>query len=181
MKKKLVETFAFRASIPQESTIDVDNLITQWGSVSRPELSVYLVYLRFVRDVAHQAHWLAKSSSFVGDHDLLNEIYTESCKHFDSVGERVIMWSNDPRSVDLKLQLTQSYKLIQKNASSLVDVNSDVMGQVMSAEKKFLFASDILVKRLKESGLLSRGVDNLLAGIEDTHEQFVYKLGRRLQ
>lgn len=182
MKKRLAETFAFRSQIPQKTSIDIDNLIASWGEISKPELSVYLVHLRCVRDVAHHAHWLAKSPSFVADHELLNEIYTTTCSHFDSVGERCLLTDGNPGNIDLGLQMKQTYKLIQENTLSLnlTDINSNVMEQVLSVERCFIFASDYLVKKMRDMGSLSRGTDNLLAGIEDSHEQFIYKLQRRV-
>jgi hypothetical protein len=44
----------------------------------------------------------------------------------------------------------------------------------------FLKVAAYLAECLKECGLMTRGLDNLLAGIEDKHESNVYLLKQRI-
>jgi hypothetical protein len=48
------------------------------------------------------------------------------------------------------------------------------------AEMNFLKVTSHLVNCMKECGTLTRGLDNLIAGIEDKHEGHVYLLKQRL-
>jgi hypothetical protein len=48
------------------------------------------------------------------------------------------------------------------------------------AEMNFLAVMKQLCESLKETGLMTHGLDNLLAGIEDAHEGHVYLLKQRV-
>jgi hypothetical protein len=51
----------------------------------------------------------------------------------------------------------------------------------LNAELRFLVMMQMVAKEMEAKGTLTRGTDNLLAGIEDKHEEHVYLLKQRFE
>ena len=80
----------------------------------------------------------------------------------------------------MMLVTSQCFKLVQGyGATTTIPHPSDLARRSYQAEMTFLKATARLVDCLKECGRLSRGVDNMIAGIEDKHENHVYLLKQR--
>jgi len=57
---------------------------------------------------------------------------------------------------------------------------SDLVQKSLEAEELLLDGITLIVGRLKASDSFTRGTDNLIAGIEDKHEEHKYLLQQRL-
>jgi hypothetical protein len=87
---------------------------------------------------------------------------------------------SDENAVNLPLQLTQLNKMIQTYGTiNTIPQPSELVKRSLAAEKTFLLTMNHLAMCLTEKSLLTRGLDNLLAGIEDAHERHVYLLKQR--
>jgi hypothetical protein len=64
--------------------------------------------------------------------------------------------------------------------TSTIPQPTELARRSYQAEMNFLKVASHLVEHMKESGTLTRGLDNLIAGIEDKHEGNVYLLKQRI-
>lgn len=160
-------------------SIVFDNMVSEWGGTLNPELSVLLVHLRFLAFVHQTHHWISKGDNFYGDHLLFDRIYTKTLEDIDALAEKSIGLGNAD-SVTITLQVQQLMRLTSGyGMTSTIPQPSELAKRSMAAEVNFIKTTEIAAQALKESGRLSRGLDNLLAGILDTHEGHIYLLKQR--
>ncbi len=180
MKKRLIETLEVQIAVPDPGyEIAIENMLASWGEVSYAQLSILLVYLRFLAMVHQTHHWTAKGDPFYGDHLLYERLYNGVLEDIDALAEKAVgLGGND--NVNLPLQMMQLHALAQNyGMTSTIQQPSELAKRSMSAEVGFLRCAAHCSQSLKEMGLMTRGLDNLLAGIEDKHEGHVYLLKQR--
>lgn len=179
MKRRIVETMEMQLVSSPDLFITVDNMCTEWGSLPYPQLSVVLVHLKFLAAVHQNHHWTAKGDPYYGDHLLFERIYGSIPGEIDAIAEKAIGLGT-PANVDLVLQTKQLNQLIQGyGMMQTIPQPTELAKRSLSAELNFLGVTAHLVESMKEAGTLTRGLDNLLAGIEDKHEGHVYLLKQR--
>jgi DNA-binding ferritin-like protein len=138
-----------------------------------------VVYLKFLASVHQNHHWVTKGDPYYGDHLLYQRLYSGVVEEIDSLSEKTIGLGS-VSSVDLKLQVSQLNKLVcGYGTAATIPQQSELARRSLHAELNFLKVTAHLVESLKSCGLLTRGLDNLLAGIEDAHEGHVYLLKQR--
>jgi DNA-binding ferritin-like protein len=178
-RRTLKETFELSLVVEPNTGIVVDNMIAEWGGVRYAELSVLLSYLQFLNKVHHTHHWIAKGDPFYGDHLLFSRLYECIEDEIDMVAEKVVGLGSI-HNVDIGLVTAQCNKLVQNyGPTSTVAQTSELIRRSYQVEMTFLKVAAHLVECLKECGLLTRGLDNMIAGIEDKHESHVYLLKQR--
>lgn len=180
MKRRLVETLEMALVVEPNLNIVTDNMIAEWESVPYCQLSVLLVHLRYLALVHQTHHWVTKGNPYYGDHLLFQRIYEATNEDIDSVAEKAIgLGCVD--NVDINRHVLQLNKLVQNyGMTSTLPNSSDLARRSYLAEMNFLKTTAHLVEHMKECGILTRGLDNLLAGIEDKHEGHVYLLKQRV-
>lgn len=179
-KRRLVETLEMSLVVAPNTDIVTDNMIAEWGAVPYPELSVLLVNLKFLAQVHQVHHWTTKGDPFYGDHLLFQRLYEGVVGEIDSVAEKAIGLGSTA-NVDLTLQTSQLFKLVQGyGMTSTLPQPQELAKRSYLAEMNFLKVTSHLVECMKECGSLTRGLDNLIAGIEDSHENSVYLLKQRI-
>jgi DNA-binding ferritin-like protein len=180
MKKRLVETLEMAIVVEPNADIVTDNMVAEWGNSPYPQLSVCLAYLKFLYNVHQTHHWISKGDSFYGDHLLFQRIYESTQEDIDSVAEKSI-GLGATSSVDLVLQTKQLSKLVQGyGMASTLPSPTELVKRSYLAEMTFLKVVAHLAEHMKECGILTRGLDNMLQGIEDKHEGHVYLLKQRM-
>ena len=180
MKKRLVETLEMKLVVEPNLDIVTDNMCAEWGSVPYPQLSVLLVHLKFLAAVHQNHHWITKGEPFYGDHLLFQRLYGSVVEEIDSVAEKAIGLGSTA-NVDLVLQTSQLFKLVQGyGMTTTIPQPTELAKRSYLAEMNFLKVASHLVENMKECGTLTRGLDNLIAGIEDAHEGNVYLLKQRV-
>lgn len=178
-KRKLVESMEMALVVEPNIDIVTDNMISEWGGTPYAELSVLLAHLEYLKKVHHTHHWISRADPFYGDHLLFSRLYETTESEIDMVAEKAIGMGTTA-NVDLMLVTAQCFKMIQGyGATSTIPQASDLARRSYQAEMTFLKATSRLVECLKQCGRLSRGVDNMIAGIEDKHESHVYLLKQR--
>lgn len=179
-KRRLVETLEMSLAVEPNLDIITNNMVAEWGSVKYPELSVLLVHLKFLASVHQNHHWTTKGEPYYGDHLLFERLYGGVTGEIDSVAEKAIGLGSTA-NVDLVLQTSQLFKLVQGyGMTSTVPQPTELAKRSYLAEMNFLKVTACLVECMKERGSLTRGLDNLIAGIEDAHEGHVYLLKQRI-
>lgn len=163
----------------QHIDLVVENLVAAWGGIPYAELSVVLVYLRYLAFVHQTHHWIAQSDSFYGDHKLFEQLYDAVVKEIDTVAEKAVGLGNE-QNVNMKLQVAQLLKLCCAYCSpQTVPNSSDLAKASLNAEFNFLKLIKATYERMKENGTETPGVENMLQDLFDAHEKHVYLLKRR--
>lgn len=143
-------------------------------------LSGLLVMLRSA-SVIHQAHhWQSKGDVFYSDHKLYMRIYEDSQDFIDSLAERAVGLAG-PALVNPSLQTKYQAMCVHKTyEGTKVDEGPNGMAQIsLQTEYRILEGIKIVLGVLRQAGVLSDGTENLLQGIADKHEEFVYLLKQR--
>lgn len=179
MKRRLAESLEVRLSVEPNAHIITDNLIAEWGDTPYPHLSVVLVHLKHLAAVHQNHHWTAVGDPYYGDHLLFQRLYECAAGEIDAVAEKAI-GLGCTANVDLTLVHTQLLKLVVgAGTATMMPHSTDLAKKSLMAEMNFLLVMKHICDCLKECGLMTHGLDNLLAGIEDKHEGNVYLLKQR--
>lgn len=178
-KKKLSESFELRLSVDSNVSIVTDNMIAEWGDTPYPHLSVVLVHLKYLAALHQNHHWTAFGDPYYGDHLLFQRLYEGASGEIDTVAEKAI-GLGCTANVDLALVHSQLLKLVCNTGfASMIPQSNELVKKSLMAELNFLAFMNHICSSLKECGLMTHGLDNLLAGIEDKHEGHVYLLKQR--
>lgn len=121
------------------------------------------IALRILNLYAHQAHHMCKGQSFLQDHELFGEIYSFADSSYDKLVERSIgIGDGNP---DL-------YKICESSCMVIKILDDSFLKTCL----------DILEETCKEvEGMkYDSGTMNLLQGLSDEAQVFIYKLKRRL-
>lgn len=183
MKNKISEMMTQPSAVVMvEPNISIltDNMVAEWGNIPYPHLSVVVVHLKYLYALHQNHHWTAMGDPFYGDHLLFQRLYDGILPEIDSVAEKSI-GLGCTGNVEIHLQHSQLLKLVTGfGGASTIPQSSDLAKKSLMAEMNFLSAMKHLCDSLKECGLMTHGLDNLLAGIEDKHEGHVYLLKQRV-
>lgn len=161
------------------------------GLKDLPEVSPLSMVLTFMRALAHvhqSHHWQTRGQTFYADHLLFERLYSESLEFIDQVAERAV-GIYGPEAVDPFLQATGVQIVVayvcghtkgDAMQTSLEANTPELMVErSLRGEVKFLKVLEASIKALGEFGKLSPGTSNLLEGVSDKHEAFVYLLRQR--
>ncbi len=179
MKKRIKETSVIAVTVEPNLGIVTDNMIAEWGGTPYAQLSVVLVYLKFLYSIHQNHHWTCMGDPFYGDHLLFQRLYEGTVGEIDLIAEKAI-GLGCTANVDLMLQTKQLLRLVKGyGMTTTIPQPNDLAKRSLMAEKNFLSAMNHICECLKECNLMTHGLDNLLAGIEDKHEGHVYLLKQR--
>lgn len=124
----------------------------------------------------HQTHhWSTKGRTFYTDHLLFERLYNESLELIDQVAERM-MGLGAPAivaSVQAGLLLT----FIQN--CGIARTPEEMVSSSLRGELAILNLVNQVLNSFEQSGTLTHGTSNLLEGVADKHESFVYLLQQR--
>lgn len=180
MKKRICESLEAKL-VATQSSIQLDNMFNMWSCCKYGALSIALANLRALNMIHHQHHWVTSGQNAYQDHLLFQRLYEAIDDEFDSLGERCV-GLDTTKTVDLTLQLKTIYLFVQDNITNNMTMtyNNDLVQKSLNAELMFLNVINKVREQLTMNSLLTSGLDDLLAGIEDTHETHVYLLKQRL-
>lgn len=180
MRKKLVESMEMVLTVEPNLTVITDNMIAEWGGAPYAELSVVLVHLKYLYALHQNHHWISMGDPYYGDHLLFQRLYGNIVEEIDGVAEKAIGLGSTA-NVDLQLVNSQVLKLIcGQGSASMIPQSSDLAKKSLMAEMSFLKVVDHAMLHLKEMGLLTSGLSNMLEGIADVHESHIYLLKQRV-
>ena len=173
----LPESRAKTASM--EGGVLVSLLATMPAGAGVEELGVLVGILRAAALVHQSHHWQTCGTAQYGDHLLFERFYNESVGFIDQVAERAVGAGGDGL-VCPKLQADMIPVLVRHWCRSPVPPSPDEMvRQSLEVERCVLDCLETARTRLEEKNCLSSGTDNLLQGVADKHEEFVYLLQQR--
>lgn len=147
-------------------------------------LPAILTLLRSLAMVHQSHHWLTYGGTFFGDHLLFERLYNDIVGEIDQVAERAVGQGSPLSMIHPGAQAKQVALVVETLCG-----NGETFGEgenpdsfiatSLKAERWFLDCMKQMVASLERVDRLSRGTDNLLAGIEDKHEEHVYLLLQR--
>lgn len=179
--KRLIESLEFQlVPVEPNSEIEFNNMVSEWGGLPYPHLSVLLVHLQFLFRVHQTHHWISRGDSYYGDHLLFQRLYEETYEEIDPMAEKAIGLGMT-ENVHLELQISQLDRLAKKYGMvTTIPQQTELAKRSLVAELALLNVCKFVTEQLKMQGLLTRGLDNMIAGIEDLHESHVYLLKQRI-
>jgi DNA-binding ferritin-like protein len=158
------------------------NMVSQWSGRSLAEVSTLLGFLMFANQLHHTHHWVCKGSPSYGDHLLFQRLYEGIQDEIDGLGEKVVgLGSVDNVDMPLLVQQVGKWTSLLAQPTSTIQSPGELARKSLEVEMLFLKFADMTAMMLKEAGILTRGLDNLLAGLQDSHESHVFLLKQRIQ
>lgn len=165
----------------EPSTVNVaqDDMLDQWGATPYGALSLLLVHLRWLGLVAQTHHWISSGDSFYGDHLMFDRIYSNIAEDIDTVAEKAVGMGTE-HNVDINMHVAQLACLAGTYGSAQTIPNPNKLAsRTLIAEEAFMKCLDDCIARMDEEGTLTNGLENMLQGLRDRHEQNCYLLKRR--
>lgn len=156
--------------------------ISPFASVPYGELAGVLVFLQALGVVHQSNHWATKGESYYADHLLFDRLYGDVVGEVDKVAEKAVGLGG-PRLV-VAPTLARSTAEVVNELWVAQPEDPDPAARVamsLQAELRFLVMMQMVAKEMQAKGTLSRGTDNMLADIEDKHEEHVYLLKQRME
>jgi len=143
------------------------------------EMAGLLVFLRAVAMVHQTHHWVTKGNTSYGDHLLFERLYNGMLPEIDSVAERAVGSTGATLIADFRAQASCVADILN-SLGQPGESAAELVQKSLEAEALLSLGVTKIVELLKNNSSLSRGTDNLIAGIEDKHEEHRYLLQQRL-
>ncbi|MHA2427279.1 MAG: hypothetical protein ACXADB_04555 [Candidatus Hermodarchaeia archaeon] len=159
------------------------NFQTKLAQADLSPLSSLLAHLRAAAHVHQTHHWQTSSPEFYGDHLLFQRLYEgtdgEVQDLIDQVAERSIGGDSAER-VDPVEQVDMIGEIVHRIYETAPgNTPDDMVKRSMLTEEMVLENIKLAINTLSSTDSLSPGTSNLLEGISDLHETFIYLLKRR--
>lgn len=175
-EKATVRAFTKKAAfdVPLDIPSEVSGLDPVWKPVF-----VLLGVLRAASFIHQTHHWMTKGPAFYADHQLFDRLYEESSQSIDQVAERIVGSSSiGVGALGQAWVLKSAVEFCCGSKETPVHANGMVAASLMM-EVGVLKSLQIAKASLDRAGLLTPGTSNLLDGVYDIHETFVYLLQQR--
>lgn len=147
-------------------------------------LPTALVFVRALAQIHQGHHWLTQGESYYADHLLFERLYNETAEEADQIAEKAVGVGCPQDKLHPGLQASLIAKTVHMfcgDGLTQQEINPHIfMESSLKAEEHFIASLAAIAAEMKNQGDLTRGTDNLLAGIEDKHESHVYLLKQRL-
>lgn len=179
MKKRTNENVQVLVVAEPNHDIILDNMMAEWGGLPYAQLSVVLVYLKYLATLHENHHWTCMGDPFYGDHLLFSRLYEAVDGEIDPVAEKAV-GLGCTSNVNPQVIHSQVLKLLTgAGSASTIPMSSDLARKSLVAEMNFIKVIESCRSSLEECGMLTNGVDNMLQDIADRHEGHVYLLKQR--
>lgn len=137
-------------------------------------LSAVLVALRAASFIHQTHHWQTRGPQFYADHLLFQRLYEESQPFIDQVAERAVGVGSSGM-VDAVQQATRIAGIVHALSQGV----GSLINRSLHTESLVLSVIAQAIKMLGANGAMTNGTSNLLQGVADLHETFVYLLSQR--
>lgn len=182
MKKRLAESMEMQV-FATVANLDIlySNMVAGWRGIPYAELSTLLGYAMFLQQVHHNHHWISQGDPFYGDHQLFDQLYSSVNGEVDGIAEKAVGLGNQS-NVDLftLYQQVNRWVATMYTGGGTIPSSSELARRSLDCEMAFLKFSALTSHLMESQGTLTRGLDNMLQGLEDTHEGHVYLLKQRI-
>jgi len=164
------------------AVVDINVLEDLMGPSPSEILSAYIGFLRAYHFWMHGAHNVVKGPSFAGDHVVIyGKIYNEVQDVIDGVIEKGVGVYQD-EAIACPMKITSDAMIILEDWESPSDQTSErIAALALEYTKHLVSIGEGTAKTLEGLDVLTYGMDNMLAGLVDTHENYAYLLRQRLK
>lgn len=137
--------------------------------------NLYVATLRQIYLTHQYSHWTTRDDAFYGDHQLFERLYKSAQDDADTAAEKMIgLFGLDSINYGLQAdymnKLATKYSLLQNSPAELS----------LKIEKDFLDYSNEAYKAFDDEGVLSLGLNDMIASIANNRETSVYLLKQKL-
>lgn len=138
------------------------------------ELGVFLGCLEALVTVHHAHHWQTLGDNFYADHELFQRLYEESYDEVDGLGEKAVGLGSPA--------LTNYFRLHKHHYAffKCINMGEDPATESLKAEVTFVVLGELIMKVLKEQGLMTSGLEQTIGSILEKHESHIYLLKQRV-
>jgi DNA-binding ferritin-like protein len=146
------------------------------------ELAALVAVLRAATMVHQSHHWQTRGASYYGDHLLFDRLYSESVGFIDQIAERAVGIGGEYDGESQVGPLLQAKMIPAITAMWCRDAAAEpneLASVSLHVERCIVDCVEEVRARMSKRGVLSSGTDNLLQGVADKHEEFVYLLQQR--
>ena len=140
-------------------------------------LQLLLVGLRSAHWSHWTSHWQVKGSSFYGDHQLMERLYTGLVEEIDTLAEKIVCFYGydavhpvDQAQAMANLMLP----IVEKHSKN------DPLERAYFVEDSLQLFFKAAYRYLKESDFLTLGLDDYIMSVANSHETNLYLLKQRL-
>ena len=158
----------------------LQHFVGEYEAMPMAELGALLAYLRGLNFIHWTHHWQTRGGSFYGDHQLFMRLYEETVPMIDSIAERTV-GAGGVVLVHPVVQAAHCAAIVDSlyNGAPINPGPEDYVLLSLKGCLRFLVLLRMVYDALDQRGLLTHGTDNLLQGVADKHEEFVYLLKQR--
>lgn len=187
LKEQFASELGFQAQSPALNSMDITTSVLEpWMNEPNSELMAIVAMLYGINSLAQNFHWKTSGESFIGDHKLFQKIYEGVMPQIDMVGEKAIGLGSKTLASPIKVSKASLafVERIFENQSIVQGAENETSAMFRRlgyAESMFIETTEKFMLNLDKKGSLTKGLDNLLAGILDTHETFLYLIKQRTE
>ena len=151
-------------------------------NMSRKSLTILVGVLGMLRALKWSywnSHWMAKGSSYYGDHILFERLYGEGIDvQIDTLAEKIVSYDQDILMGNMMQDAFVS--LVDFGKKKVLEKNNLALGMLVM-EKRFQSALLSAYNSLKSNNELTLGMDDFLMSMANERETASYLLGQRLR
>lgn len=157
----------------------LEAMLADWGGADYAELAVLVNATRALAMLHKANHWRTRGDDYYADHLLFDRLAGSVEEDVDGLAERLVGLA-DGALVEPATAASQTDKFLREAMPSTADMEPQgLVAASLAGEMFYLELVDVVAASLDAKGKLSRGTDNLLAGVSDKHEGLVYLLKQR--
>ena len=140
-------------------------------------LQLLLVALRSAHWSHWTSHWQVKGSSFYGDHELMERLYTSLVEEIDTLAEKIVsnFGSDSVNPVEQAQIMANAMMPVAESRS-----NQNPLERALFVEDTLQLFFKAAYRYLKKSGFLTLGMDDFIMAMANNHETNLYLLRQRL-
>ena len=157
--------------------LSLEDCCSVFGDSEWAPLAGFLAITEALQMLQHSHHWQTKGENFYGDHLLYQRLYETILGEIDLIGEKLI-------GVSKEVGLTNYFKRVKAMEVFLKAVTHSEKPYIMvshDAELAYVRLGGELMDKLQQSGLLTRGLEQMLGNVLDKHEEHIYLLDQRVK
>jgi DNA-binding ferritin-like protein len=187
LKEQFASELGFQRQSPALNSMDITTSVLEpWMNEPNSELMAIVSMLKGINTLAQSSHWKTSGESFMSDHGLFQKVYEGVVPQIDMVGEKAVGLGSKTLASPIKVskaslafveRIFENQSIVQGSKNE-----ADAMFRRLGyAESMFIETTEKFMSDLDKKGSLTKGLDNLLAGILDTHETFLYLIKQRTE
>lgn len=164
----------------QAASAVVNSTPVKHGGDLVEEFAYHIAWLRALEIWFHHAHWTTKGKTYYGDHLLFERIYNDVSELIDPIAEKAVAMAGGEAADTHMCSKLIAEMLCAYPSPSRASEATMIAATGLAIVNDYLETLSETYKKLKESGGLTLGLDDLLMSHANKLEEFVYLLKQRV-